>query len=446
MLKLAIQSAARYTGQDMKHTVKKTNDTTRLITIELDADDLAQIKANTLVHLAKHVKVAGFRPGKVPAHIAEKHIDPTQLNSELLEEAVNSAAVKVLDAEGIMPLDRPKVEVKKFEPASGLEFTAELQVIPDIKLGDYKKLKAIKPSTTVNAKDVDDVLANLQRQQATKKPAARAAKDGDELTIDFVGTDKDGKDVAGATAKDYQLVLGSGSFIPGFEAALVGVKKGDKRDVPLTFPKDYHHAPLKNAKVNFAVTVNEVSEVTLPALDDKFASLVGPFKTLADLKADIKRELTEQMEREAADKLKDDLVEQLVKASSVPVPEVLVADQMVSLERDFVQNLMYRGQTLEQYLAEKGLTKEEWQAKELRDAAVRRVQVGLVLAELSKVEKIDLSREELEARLAEMLKSYGNSPEIKKQLDTPEARRDLANRVLTEKTVSRLVQLNTKGK
>jgi len=446
VLKLAIQSAARYTGQDMKHTVKKTNDTTRLITIELDADDLAQIKANTLVHLAKHVKVAGFRPGKVPAHIAEKHIDPTQLNSELLEEAVNSAAVKVLDAEGIMPLDRPKVEVKKFEPASGLEFTAELQVIPDIKLGDYKKLKAIKPSTTVNAKDVDDVLANLQRQQAAKKPAARAAKDGDELTIDFVGTDKDGKDVAGATAKDYQLVLGSGSFIPGFEAALVGVKKGDKRDVPLTFPKDYHHAPLKNAKVNFAVTVNEVSEVTLPALNDKFASLVGPFKTLADLKADIKRELTEQMEREAADKLKDDLVEQLVKASSVPVPEVLVADQMVSLERDFVQNLMYRGQTLEQYLAEKGLTKEEWQAKELRDAAVRRVQVGLVLAELSKVEKIDVSREELEARLTEMLKSYGNSPEIKKQLDTPEARRDLANRVLTEKTVSRLVQLNTKGK
>lgn len=430
----------------MKHTVKKTNDTTRLITIELDADDLAQIKANTLVHLAKHVKVAGFRTGKVPAHIAEKHIDPNQLNSELLEEAVNSAAVKVLDAEGIMPLDRPKVEVKKFEPASGLEFTAELQVIPDIKLGDYKKLKAISPSTDVTAKDIDDVLANLQRQQATKKPAGRAAKNGDEVTIDFVGTDKDGKDVEGATAKDYQLVLGSGNFIPGFEEALIGVKKGDKRDVPLTFPKDYHHAPLKNAKVTFAVTVHEVSEVVLPALDDKFASQVGPFKTLADLKADIKRELTEQMQREAADKLKDDLVEQLVKASTVPVPEVLVADQMVSLERDFVQNLTYRGQTLEQYLAEKGLTKDEWKAKELRDAAIRRVQVGLVLAELSKVEKIDVSREELDVRLAEMLKSYGNSPEIKKQLDTPEARRDLANRVLTEKTITRLVQLNTKKK
>lgn len=426
----------------MKHTIKKTTETTRLITIELDASDLAPLKAQTIAHLAKHVKVAGFRPGRVPANIAEKHIDPAQLNGELLENAVNDAAVKVLDAEGIMPLDRPKVEVKKFVPDQQLEFTAELEVIPDIKLGDYKKLKATKTKVEVGAKDVDDVIDNLRRQQATTDKADRPAKDGDEVSIDFVGTGTDGKEVEGATGKDYKLVLGSKSFIPGFEEGLLGAKAGDKLDLKLTFPKDYHHEPLKGAKVNFAVTVNAVNEVKMPEADDKFAAKVGPFKTLADLKDDIKRELAEQKERQAEDELKDSLIEQLVKASNVPVPEVLVGDQLASIERDFVQNLMYRGQTLDMYLASKNLTKEQWQQNELREAAERRVKVGLVLSELSKVEKIEVTREELDARLAEMLDRYKNSPEIQKQIDNPDARRDLANRVLTEKTVNRLVELN----
>lgn len=428
----------------MKHTVKKTNPTSRLVTITLDAEDLKQIKANTLARLARNLKVAGFRPGKVPAQLAEKHIEANQLNAELLDDAVNSAAVKVLGIEDIMPLDRPKVEVKKFVPGQELEFTAELEVIPDIELGDYKKLKAEKPKTEVSAKDIDDVIENLRRQQATKKVVKREAKDGDELTIDFVGTDKDGKEVEGATGKDYKLVLGSKSFIPGFEDGLIGAKAGDKRDLNLTFPKDYHHEPLKGAKVKFTVTVKEVSEVVLPTVDDKFAAKAGPFKTVEALKADIKRELTEQVQRDAENKLKDSLIEQLVKASKVPVPEVLVSDQMAGIERDFVQSLMYRGQTLDQYLASKNLTKEDWQKKELREAAERRVQVGLVLAEVSKIEKIDVTKEELEARLEEMLQRYGNSPDVRKQLDTPEARRDLANRVLTEKTLTKLVELNSK--
>jgi trigger factor len=428
----------------MKHTVKKINDTTRLLTIELDAADLAQIKVNTLAHLAKDLKVAGFRPGRVPANIAEKHIDPNELNNHLLEDAVNSAAIKALDVEGIMPLDRPKVEIKRFVPDSTLEFTAELEVIPEIKLGDYKKLKAAKPKVDVSAKDVDDVIDNLRRQHATKQAVKREAKDGDEVTIDFAGTDKDGKEVEGATGKDYKLVLGGKSFIPGFEEGLVGLKAGDKKDLSLTFPKDYHHESLKGAKVTFAVTVHDVSEVALPKVDDAFAAKIGPFKSVADLMADIKRELGEQKQREADDQLKDSLIEQLVKASKVPVPEVLVTDQMSAIERDFVQNLMYRGQTLEQYLTSKSLTKEQWQKQELHEAAIRRVQVGLVLAELSKIEKIEVSKDELEERLADMLKRYSDSPEIKKQLDTPEARRDLANRVLTEKTVNRLIELNVK--
>jgi trigger factor len=428
----------------MKHVVKKPSDTQVHLTVTLKAADLAPIQQKTIARLAKSVKAPGFRAGKVPAHIAAKQIDPNHLNQEVLEDAVNTSAVDVLEAESITPLDRPKVDVVKFVPGEELEYTAEIEVIPAIKLGDYKKLKSTKQKVDVAEKDVAEVIERLQASMATKEDVDRAAKTGDEIIMDFKGTDKDGKEVAGATGNDYPLTLGSGTFIPGFEEGLIGKKAGDTFDLPLTFPKDYHHKPLAGAKVAFAVTVKAVKEVKNPELNDEFAAKAGPFKTVVALKADITRELTEQKEREAIDKMKDELVEQLIKGSHVPAPEVLVNDQIGSIERDFVQNLMYRGMTLDQYLEQQGVTKDEWREKELREQAIRRVQVGLALAELSKVEGIEVSREELDARLKEMLERYGNAPDVAKQLDTPEARRDIANRMLTEKTVDRLVEINGK--
>lgn len=428
----------------MKHTIKHQSDTKVLVTVALSADELATIKQTTVRRLAGSVKVAGFRPGKVPAAVAEKNIDANRLNSEILEDAVNASATEAFDAAKLMPLDRPQVNVQKYVPGEQLEYTAEVEIIPAIKLGDYKKLKAKKATVAVAAKDVDEVLERLRTNVAQKVEVTRAAKNGDEVVIDFDGTDADGKAVPGASGTDYDLTLGSHSFIPGFEEGLVGKKAGDALDLPLTFPKDYHHKPLAGAKVTFAVTVKAVKELQLPALDDAFAAQVSAFKTLAELRADITRELTEQKEREAVDKLKDELIEQLVKGSHVPAPHVLIHDQIDSLERDFVQNLMYRGMTLDQYLEQQGKTRDDWRNKDLHEQAERRVQVGLVLAELSKVEGIEVAKEELETRLSEMLARYGNTPDIKKQLDTPEARRDIANRVLTEKTVDRLVALNIK--
>lgn len=428
----------------MKHTIKLISDTQRLLSVTLDASDLQLAKQQALVSLAKNIKVAGFRPGKVPTKVAEKQLDPNVLNNEVLEAAINTSANDIITAENIMPLDKPKVEAKKFVPDQLLEYTAEFEVIPAIKLGDYKKLKLTKIDAEVTAKDISEVLGRMQQGAAEKTVVERAAKNGDELTIDFAGKDKDDKIIEGTTGKDYALVLGSGSFIPGFEEGLIGKKTGEKIDLPVTFPKDYAHKPLAGAKVKFEVTIHKVSESALPKLDDEFAKKSGAFATITELKADIKKELTAQKQHEAAEKQKDSLLEQLVKASKVPTPEILVQDQMQSLERDFTQNLLYRGQTLDQYLQQLGIKKEAWQKGELREQAVRRVQVGLVLSELSKLEKIDVTHEELEKRLGDLLAGYGKDPNIAKQLDTPEARRDIANRVMTEKTLDKLVQLNTK--
>ena len=325
-----------------------------------------------------------------------------------------------------------------------IEFEAEIELLPEVTLGDYKKLKVKKESVELKPEEIDDVMARLRQQFAEKKEVKRAAQDGDEVIIDFVGK-KDGEAFDGGTSSDYALTLGSGTFIPGFEEAIVGHKTGESFDVPLTFPKDYHAEHLKGAKVVFETKLNTINEVVLPKVDDDLAKKAGGFKTLTELNDDIKRELTSQKEKSVDDNYKDALVEALVSVSKVPVPQLLVDDQVQSIERDALQNLMYRGMTAEQYIASQGYKdQDEWREKEFKVAAERRVQAGLALAELSKAEDIQVGQDELATRHNMMLEQYKNNPEVVKQLDTPESRRDLANRLLTEKTVDRLIELNEK--
>ncbi|HET6622833.1 MAG TPA: trigger factor [Candidatus Saccharimonadales bacterium] len=425
----------------MKHTLKKTNDSHVSLSVELDKADLAIAKAQAVKNLAPSVKAAGFRPGKVPADVAEKNLDPNLLNQETAELAINTAINDAAVAEELRILDRPHIEMKEFVPEQSLNFTAEVDVLPDIKLGDYKKLKIKAEKAEVSDKDIDEVIDRMRSGMAEKQAVEHEAKNGDEATIDFVGK-KDGEAFDGGSAQDYQLALGSNSFIPGFEEAIVGHKAGDKFDIPLEFPKDYHAENLKGQKVVFEINLKAVNEIKLPEVNDDFAKKCGPFKTVEELKSDVKRELTAQKDRQAEEKLKDDLIGELVKVSDVPVPDVLVDDQMKSIEQDARQNLMYRGQTLEQYIEAQGFKDEaDWKDKEVKPNAVRRVQAGLALSELSKLEKIDVSQNELEERLAQMKQQY---PNMTDQLDRPEARRDLANRVITEKTLDRLIELNQK--
>lgn len=428
----------------MKTTVKNLSETKVELTISLGKEELKAAEQVALTKLAKEIKAPGFRKGKVPASVAAKHVDPELLAQQTLEDALSKAVAESYLNEGIQALERPAVEIKKYVPGSEVEFTAEAEILPKVTLGDYKKLKAEKKKITVAAKEVDEIIERMRQGFAEKKVVDRAAKDGDEVMIDFVGK-KDDVAFDGGTAQDYALTLGSNSFIPGFEEGIVGKKPGETFDLKLKFPEDYHVADLKGADVTFTTTLKEVKEIVLPELNDEFAAKAGPFKTVDELKADIKRELTAQKEREAKENMKDDLVKQLVEVSKVPVPEILRRDQAESIERDMTQNLMYQGLTLDQYLENKGFeSKEKWLESEVNEAAEKRVQAGLVLAELSKAEKIEATNQELEDHVNLYKKQYANNPRMVEQFDQPEARRDLANRLLTEKTVDRLVELNTK--
>jgi len=427
----------------MKYTLKKLSDTKINISVTLDESELKTAKQRALKHLAGHAKVPGFRTGKVPTNVAEKNLDPMTVANETTEQAINIALNDIVSTEDIRVLDRPQIDIKDFKPYESMVFEADMEILPEITLGDYKKLNVKRESTKVTAKEIDQVIDQMRQRFAEKKEVARSAKDGDEVVVNFEGRDTKGELVEGAKGDDYPLVLGSNTFIPGFEEGIVGHKVGDEFDLKLTFPKEYHSDALKGAKVTFKTTIKKVNEVVLPGVDDELAAKVGPFKSVAEMREDAERELAAQKENAADEKLKDDLVGALVEASKIPVPQLLVEDQMKSIEQDSMQNLMYRGITPEDYMKSQGYKDhEEWHEKEFKTAAERRVKAGLVLAELSKIEKIQIAQSELEQRHNMMLDQYKNNADVQKQLDTPEARRDLANRMLTEKTVDRLIELN----
>lgn len=427
----------------MKTTVTHESDTRVKVVVAADHAELAAAEQVALKRLAKTVKVNGFRTGHVPLEIVKKHADLNALAQETLDAALNRAVAEAFLNNNLQVLARPEVEIKKYVPGELLEFTAEADVLPEVKLGDYKKLKAKKVAVNVDKKEIDEVIERIQKGLSEKKEVKRAAKIGDETVIDFVGK-KDGEAFQGGTGKDYPLVLGSNSFIPGFEDALVGLKAGDTKDVKLAFPKDYHAKDLAGQDVVFEVTVKKVNSVKLPALDDKFAAKAGPFTSMEDLRKDIKAEITAQAERRAKDDLKDELVKQLVAKSTVSVPSVLRDDQIRSLEQDLRQNLMYRGRTLEQYFEEKGYAdRDAWVKAEANDAADARIKAGLVLAQLSKELKIEATADELAAHINAYKQQYANNPKMAKHFDKPEAQREVANRLITEKTIDKLVELNS---
>ncbi len=421
----------------MQVTKKNISDTVVQLTIVGDPKLLQQIKDESLKQLARNVKVQGFRAGKAPLNLVEKQIDPQLLQTEFLEQAINYLYTEAAIKEQLRPVAQPQINIVKFVPFETLEFTADTEVIGDIKLPDYKKIKHAKKAVNVTAKDVDEVIAQLKTRNAEKKEVARAAQKGDQVTIDFFGSDaKTNEPVNGAAGKDYALPLGSDTFIPGFEANLEGVKAGEEKTFVLEFPKDYGVAALQSREVSFKVTAHKVEETIEPKLDDAFVAKVGPFKTVAELKADIKKQLTSEQEYQNDRDFADELIVAIANDTKVAIPEVLINDQLDRMELDEKQNLLYRGQTWEEHLKSEGVTAEEHRARNKQDAELR-VKVGLVMTEIADQEDIEATPEEVEVR-RQLLKGQHRDKQMQAELDKSEAVREIANRIRSEKTLEKL--------
>lgn len=425
----------------MKTTVKKLSDSRVEIKVILDAKDLKPAKEKALEKLAKEVKVEGFRKGKVPAEVAKKFVPENDLNAETVDLAVRTTVIEAFRENEKSPLVLPNVNVTKYVPDELVEYTATADIIPEIKLGDYKKLGIKKEEAKVTKTEIKEVLNNLANSFAEKKAVKRAAKSGDEVIIDFVGK-KDGEAFRGGSAKDYPLTLGSNSFIPGFEDGIIGHEPGDKFDLKLTFPKDYGVKDLAGAKTIFEVLVKQVNEIQKPEIDDKMAEKCGPFKTLKELEADIEANLKSQNDHNLTEKFKDDLVNALVKNSKIPAPEILIDDQLRVIKDDMTRNATAQGMSFEEFLERNNETMENWE-KEARKIAEARVKASLALQTLAVEQKITVSDDEVNAKIAELKDVYKKSPEAMKSLKDPNVKMDIRNRITIEKTLDFLVKENS---
>lgn len=404
------------------------------LTISAPQGVLDDTKQAVLKQLARDAKVTGFRPGKAPVNLVEKQLDPSALQTEFLDRAVNQLYVDAIKQEKLRPVAQPEISVTKFVPYNTLEFTAEVESVGDIELANYKKIKLSLPAVTVTAKDVDDVVNNLRRRAAAKEPVDRAAKTGDEVTLNFKGTDaKSGEPIEGADGQDYPLELGSQTFIPGFEEKVVGIKPDGQKTFTITFPKDYNVAALQNREVKFEVTAIKVQALKLPKLDNAFAATIGPFKTLAELKTDIKKQLKVEKQQEANRTYDNQMLEKIAAASTVPIPAALIEEEIDRLEEEEKRNITYRGQTWQEHLDAEGITAEAHREQK-RHAAENRVKAGLVLGEIAERERVTVTPEELEIRV-QLLKGQYPDPAMQAELDKPENRRDIASRMMTEKTL-----------
>ena len=426
----------------MKTTVKKLSDSRVEITVTLDAKDLKPAKEKALEKLAKEIHVEGFRKGKVPVDVAKKFIPENDLNAETVDAAVRTTVIEAFSKNEKSPLVLPSVNVTKYVPDEVVEYTATADIIPEIKLGDFKKLGVKKEEIKVSEKEIKDILDNIATSFAEKKTVKRAAKEGDEVIIDFVGK-KDGEAFKGGSAKDYHLTLGSKTFIPGFEDGIVGHEPGDKFDLKLTFPKDYGVKDLAGAKVVFEVLIKQINEVTKPEIDDKLAEKCGPFKNLKELKADIEKNISAQNEHKVGEKFKDDLVNALVKKSKIPAPEILIDDQVRMIKEDMSRNAASQGMSFEDFLERNNETMENWE-KEARKIAEARVKASLALQTLAVENKITVSDDLVAAKINELKDVYKKSPEALKNLKNPNVKMDIKNRMIIEKTLEFLVKENEK--
>ena len=422
----------------MQITKKQLNPTTVQLTITAGSDELAPAKQVVLTELAKEVKLAGFRKGHAPAAMVEKVVDQQLLQNKVIDHVVNDLYTAGLEQEKLRPVAQPEVSLTKFVPFTTLEMNMAVEVVGEVKLPDYKKFKVEKKVAAVTDAEIEAVVDDLLARSATKNEVNRAAADGDEVTIDFAGVDaKSQEEIEGAKGEDYPLVLGSNTFIPGFEPELLGLKAGESKTFDVTFPKDYGAAQLQNKKVTFTVTVKLVKERVLPKLDAAFAASVGPFKSVAELRTDIRKQMGTEKEREAQAKLESDVLEQLGQKAQIAMPDSLVEQEIDRMDEEEKRNLMYRGQTWQEHLKAEGKTEEEHRESHREQAALR-VKTGIALGEVAEKEGVRVSQEEFDARLSELKKQYTDQ-QMLAELEKPENQRDILSRMLTEKTIAVLV-------
>jgi len=399
----------------MKATFISKEKNNAKFSVEFTAEELEQAIIKEYQDTKDKYQIDGFRKGKAPRSILEKHFGEGIFLEGAINTMINDAYPKAAEELGLEVIDRPSVDFGEVEKGKGFTITVSVDVYPEITVKDYLGVKSEKINVEVLDADVDAEIEKLQQRNARMVAVERPAESGDTVLLDYKGFVGDHQ-FEGGTAEQQPLKLGSNTFIPGFEEQLIGICLNEDRDVKVTFPEEYHSEELAGKEAVFKCNVKEIKAEEKPVLDDDFAKDVSEFDTLADLKADTKVKLQESKEAQALLKMKDSVLAKVYEANEIDIPEVLVEDEITSMMQEFDQQLRSQGLDLEKYFEYLQKDVAEFRS-ELRDDAFRKVKTRMIVSAIAEAEGITVTPEEVEADIDMMAAQYKIEPaKIKEML------------------------------
>ena len=409
------------------------------LTIQVEAAEFEAAVEKAYLKGRKKIRLPGFRPGKAPRKMIENAYGEGVFYEDAVESSWAPAFMKAVEQENLHFVGDPKIELEGKISKEGYSFTAVVALYPEVTLGQYKGLSATRPVVTVTDEDVDKRLQELADRNSRLVSVEREARDGDTAVIDFEGF-RDGVPFEGGKGENYSLVLGSHSFVPGFEEQVAGMKAGEEKDIDITFPEDYT-PELAGKAVVFHVKVNEVKEKELPVMDDEFAKDVSEFDTLEELKDNIRSNITAEREETARRDFEDELMVKVADGITAEIPQVMIDTQVESFVESFKNRIQTQmGIPFEQYMKFANV-EESKLYEDAKEPSLRQVKLNLALTEIIKAENIEATDEEIEAEYERTAKMYGMDAESLKGYITREAvadevKRSKAVKLITESAVA----------
>ncbi|CCX42874.1 trigger factor [Clostridium sp. CAG:1024] len=418
-------------------TIEKLEHDQVKLTIEIDADTFNAALQQAYVKNGKHYNIAGFRKGKAPRKVIESMYGEGVFFEDAFELCWGDAYDAALEENGLTAVDKPTLDIEKIGKDEGVVFTAVVQLKPTVKLGAYKGIEVEQPTYTVEDADVNAEIEKEREKNARFVDVERAVENGDRVVIDYSGS-VDGVQFDGGTAEEQTLVIGSNTFIPGFEEQLIGMNVGEERDITVTFPEEYHAENLAGKEAVFHIKLHNVQFKELPELDDEFAKDVSEFDTLAELIADKRKKMEEQAAKNEKIAIENIALKTVCDNAEVEVPECMTERQANYMLRDMGYRLQMSGISLEDYCRYVGTDLNALKAS-YHDEAASRVKMQLVIEAVGKAENVTCTDEEI----AEVIKEYAENndmpvEEFEKQISDDD-REFLSDRKIAEKTVALIV-------
>lgn len=408
------------------------------ITFDVSAEDFEKAIDNVYKKNAKKFNIPGFRKGKAPKAIVEKYYSEAVFYEDAINEVLPKAYGDAVDELKLDVVAKPEIDVEDIKKGEPVVFTALVTTKPEVNLGDYKGIEVEKIEHNVTDEDVQkDIEAAQKKNARIINVDDRAVREGDIAVIDFEGFVDD---VAfdGGKGEDYELEIGSGTFIPGFEDQLIGAEINGDVDVKVTFPEEYHAENLKGKDAVFKVKVKEIKVRELPELDDDFASEVSEFDTMDEYKADVRKKLEETAENKAKSETENAIIKKVVENAEFEIPEAMKEAQIDRLVNDFAQRIQYQGVDMNMYLQYTGQTMEQLRGQ-FDEQAVNQINTSLVLEAVMNKEGIEIGSEELEIELAEMAKRYNMEIDKLKELIQEPEMENIKKDLAIQKTIKMIV-------